>query len=131
MKTGRGKTGEKRKLVTATTNARRITAAARGVGLDCKGVGTRSARTTTCNSKQLGYKLVPGYCNGIAKEKGGGGKEIEQLFPLDAIFQFERLNNRGWVWLVHETERLSERNGERRERPKGTRQRGEKRARTG
>lgn len=58
----------------------------RSRGLDYQGVRARRARTTR-DSKWLGYKLVPGYL--------AAAIEGEQLFPLDAIFQFEHLNNRG------------------------------------
>ena len=67
----------------------------RGRGLDYHvGVKSHVAARTIRDSKWPGHKLV-----GRLSDRGEIERESDQLLPLDAIFQFERLNNRGCCWL--------------------------------
>lgn len=82
-------------------------------GLDItEGARARRARTAILNGR--GHKLVWVVVSGRADR----GIESEQLFPLDAIFQFEHLNNRGglycWLLLPSKTESHSSENGKKR-----------------
>lgn len=83
-------------------------------GLDItEGARARRARTAILNGR--GHKLVWVVVSGRADR----GIESEQLFPLDAIFQFEHLNNRGGLYcctllLPSKTESHSSENGKKR-----------------
>lgn len=88
-------------------------------GLDItEGARARRARTAILNGR--GHKLVWVVVSGRADR----GIESEQLFPLDAIFQFEHLNNRGglycWLLLPSKTESHSSENGKKRKEKRDT-----------